>query len=64
MKTHKETDMVTEKEQEYLAAALRQQRAQLTGMIEEMERERLQRGAVEWRLKAVELSLRRLREAA
>jgi len=65
MKTHKETDdMVTEKEQEYLAAGLRKQLELLNGMISEMERERLNREAVSWRLRAVEIGIRRLREAA
>jgi len=56
--------MVTEKNQEYLAAGLRQHMESLAHMIEDVERQELHEGAIEWRIRAVELGLRRLREAA
>ena len=56
--------MVTERNHEYLAAGLRQQMESLAHVIEDMERERLQEDAVIWRLRAVEIGIRRLREAA
>ena len=57
--------MVTiEQNQEYLAAGLRQQIESLSHVIQEMELEQLENEAFAWRLKAVELNLRRLREAA
>jgi hypothetical protein len=49
---------------DYLAAALRQQIRSLSSVIEEMENEHLEAEALSWRLRAVELGLRRLREAA
>lgn len=56
--------MVAEKNHEYLAAGLRQQMESLADMIEEMRDERLNAEALSWRLRAVEIGLRRLREAA
>ena len=56
--------VTTEADQEYLAAGLRQQIESLSYVIEEMERERLGEEALAWRLRAVEINLRRLREAA
>ncbi len=53
-----------ERRQEYLTAGLRQQIQSLSGVIEEMEKEHLETEALSWRLRAVELGLRRLREAA
>ena len=50
--------------EEYVAAALRQQIESLAYVLQEMEREQLGEEAIAWRLKAVELVLRRLREAA
>ena len=49
---------------EYLAGALRQQIVSLSNVIEEMQDDHLGTEALAWRLKAVELGLRRLREAA
>lgn len=49
---------------EYLAAGLRQQIESLNHVIEEITYEQLGDEALAWRLKAIELSLRRLREAA
>lgn len=61
----KEVTVVTIKTKpEYLAAGLRQQIKLLTHVIEEMEGDHLGVEALSWRLKAVELGLRRLREAA
>ncbi len=56
--------MVIEMQKEVLAAGLRQQIHTLSQVIEEMEREHLEQEALAWRLRAVELGLRRLREAA
>ena len=52
------------KNMEYLAAGLRQHLESLNHMIEDVERDQLAEGALEWRLRAVELGLRRIREAA
>lgn len=49
---------------EYFAAGLRQHLESLTHMIEEVERRGLNKEAMETRLKAVEMGLRRLRAAA
>ena len=49
---------------DYVAAALRQQIRSLSHVIEEMELEHLEADALAWRLRAVELGLRRVREAA
>ncbi len=56
--------MVTRVKSEYMAAGLRQQIKSLADVMEEMETDRLGPEAIAWRLKAVELGLRRLREAA
>lgn len=65
MRTAKEvTVMVIQMTQEVLAAGLRQQIATLADVMEEMQWEALDKDAIGWRLRAVELQLRRLREAA
>ena len=56
--------MGTKVTEEYMAAGLRQQIESLAHMLQEMEKEQLGQEAIAWRLKAVELGLRRLREAA
>lgn len=56
--------MVIQMTQEVLAAGLRQQIATLADVMEEMQWEALDKDAIGWRLRAVELQLRRLREAA
>jgi hypothetical protein len=56
--------MGTNMKEEYFAAGLRQQIESLAHMLQEMEKEQLGQEAIAWRLKAVELGLRRLREAA
>lgn len=56
--------MGTKVQQEYMAAGLRQQIESLSHVAQDMERESLEQDAIVWRLKAVELGLRRLREAA
>jgi hypothetical protein len=56
--------MVQERNHEYLAVGIRQQIESLTHMIEDVKQEQMDPEALEWRLKAVELSLRRLRLAA
>ncbi len=56
--------MGTKVRQEYVAAGLRQQIESLAHVVQDMERETLGQDAIAWRLKAVEISLRRLREAA
>ncbi len=56
--------MVTRVKEEYLAAGIRQQIQSLEVLQGEMEREKLGPDALMWRIKAVELQLRRLREAA
>jgi hypothetical protein len=58
------TRMVAERNHEYLTAGLRQQMESLAHMIEEVQQEGLNEEAVSWRLRAVEIGLRRLREAA
>lgn len=58
------TQVKEEGKQDYLAAALRQQIKSLHHVMEEIEREHLGPEALSWRLRAVELGLRRLREAA
>ena len=50
--------------EEYVAAGLRQQIESLAHILQEMEGEKLGEEAIAWRLKAIELGLRRLREAA
>ncbi len=56
--------MGTNVKEEYVAAGLRQQIESLSNVLQEMEKEKLGQEAIAWRLKAVELGLRRLREAA
>ena len=56
--------MGTQVRAEYMAAGLRQQIESLAHVVQEMEQEQLGQEAISWRLKAVELGLRRLREAA
>ena len=56
--------MGTQVRQEYMAAGLRQQIESLSHVVQEMEMEHLEQDAIAWRLKAVEMGLRRLREAA
>jgi len=56
--------MGTKVKLEYVAAGLRQQIESLTHVVQDMEKETLEQDAIAWRLKAVELGLRRLREAA
>ncbi len=56
--------MVTQMKDEYLAAALRQQIQSLKMLSEEIETERLTPDALGWRIRAIELQLKRLREAA
>jgi len=58
------TRMVAEKNHEYLTAGLRQQMESLAHMIEEVQQKQLNQDALSWRLRAVEIGLRRLREAA
>jgi hypothetical protein len=58
------TEMGTKVKQEYFAAGLRQQIESLSHVVQDMETETLGEEAIAWRLKAVELGLRRLREAA
>jgi len=56
--------METAMKSEYMAAGLRQQIETLTHVLEEMEYENLEQEAIAWRLKAIEMCLRRIREAA
>ncbi len=56
--------MGTQVKEEYVAAGLRQQIESLAHVLQEMEREQLGEEAIAWRLKAIEIGLRRLREAA
>jgi hypothetical protein len=58
------TVMVIQMKEEYIAAGIRQQIQSLRTLSEEIEAERLTQEALAWRLRAVELQLRRLREAA
>lgn len=58
------TRMVIQVKQEWLAAGLRQQIASLSEVMEDMQWEQLDKEAIAWRLRAVELQLRRIREAA
>jgi hypothetical protein len=65
MKSHRRiTGMVTKVKEEYVAAGLRQQIQSLKTLSDEIESERLTPDALGWRIKAVELQLKRLREAA
>jgi hypothetical protein len=56
--------MGTKVKEEYFAAGLRQQIESLSHVVQDMEQENIAPEAIGWRLKAVELGLRRLREAA
>lgn len=56
--------MVTQMKEEYVAAGIRQQIQSLRLLSEEIEVDRLAPEALAWRLRAVELQLKRLREAA
>jgi hypothetical protein len=56
--------MVIQMKEEYLAAGLRQQIESLKTLSSEIEAERLTADALAWRIRAVELQLRRIREAA
>jgi hypothetical protein len=56
--------MVAQMKEEYMAAGIRQQIQLLTALSAELEAERLTADALSWRIRAVELQLRRLREAA
>jgi hypothetical protein len=56
-----DTRMIAERNHEYLAAGLRQQIESLAHMIEEVQLDQLNEEAVSWRLRAVEIGLRRLR---
>ncbi len=56
--------MVAQMKEEYLAAGIRQQIQSLELLQNEMQHEKLGADALTWRIKAVELQLRRLREAA
>jgi hypothetical protein len=62
--TKEVTGMVIQMKEEYLAAGLRQQIQTLKTLSAEIEAERLTADALGWRIRAVELQLRRLREAA
>lgn len=53
--------MVAQMKEEYLAAGLRKQIESLGLVLLEMEKEKLGEAAIAWRIKAVELDLRRLR---
>ena len=53
--------MVIEMQQEVLAAGLRRQIESLACVMEEIKNERLEKEAIAWRLRAIELELRRLR---
>lgn len=56
--------MVANMKEEYIAAGIRQQIQTLKMLSDEIELERLTADALSWRIRAVELQLRRLREAA
>ena len=56
--------MVTQVREEYVAAGLRQQIQSLQYLSQEMEKEKIDGDALSWRIRAVELQLKRLREAA
>jgi len=56
--------MVTQVKEEYVAAGIRDQINTLKSITEEMEKERITGDALSWRIRAVELQLKRLREAA
>jgi hypothetical protein len=56
--------MVIQMKEEFLAASIRKQAETLNNLIHEMETEKLVGDALAWRIRAVELQLRRIREAA
>ena len=56
--------MVTQVKEEYMVAGIRNQIDSLVKLHQELEAERLGKEALGWRLRAVEIQLRRLREAA
>lgn len=49
---------------DYVTATIRQQIEALKDLSQELEKESLDKEALTWRLRAVELQIRRLREAA
>ena len=49
---------------DYVAAAIRQQMEALNNLNQELEKESLDTEALQWRLRSIEIQLRRLREAA
>jgi hypothetical protein len=49
---------------DYVAAAIRQQMEALNNLNQELEKESLDKEALQWRLRSIEIQLRRLREAA
>lgn len=55
---------MTQSKQEYVAASLREQIKNMNEIMQEMESEKLERDAIVWRLRTLELNMRRLREAA
>ncbi len=55
---------MTQSKQEYVAAGLREQIQTLNDVMASIENEKLEKDTLAWRLRAVELGLRRLREAA
>ena len=56
--------MVIQMKEEYLAAGIRQQIQSLKMLNDELETETFTADAFAWRIRAIELQLRRLREAA
>ena len=56
--------MVAQVKEEYVAAGLRQQIETLKVLTQEMEKEKIVGEALSWRIRAIELQLKRLREAA
>ena len=55
--------MSIQMKEEYLMAGIRQQAKSLHSVIQEMGIKRLPEEGLSWRLKAVELQLRRMRES-
>jgi fructose-1,6-bisphosphatase/inositol monophosphatase family enzyme len=58
------TGMVAQMREEYVTAGLRQQIETLKILTEEMEKETIAGEALSWRIRAIELQLKRLRETA
>ncbi len=56
--------MVIKMKEEYVAAGLRQQIESMKHLMQELEKETLTPDALGWRIRAIELQLRNLREAA